>query len=149
MREIERQTKEKLKNGTIQASKSPWASSIVMAKKREPKDGVQEWRMCVDYAEVVNKVTVKDRYPMPNLNGTIDNFNGVVFISVFDVSQGFHQIPMAKASIEVTAFITHVGLFEFTRMPFGVSNGPSTFQRLMDTALEGLNGRICECTSTT
>ena len=99
---------------------------------------------CVDYAEVVNKFTVKDRYPMPNLNGTVDNINGVAFISIFDVSQGFHQIPMAKSSIEITAFITHMGLYEFLRMPFGVRNGPSTFQDLMYTALDGLNNQICK-----
>ena len=114
-----------------------------MAKKGDAKDGEQEYRMCVDYKEVVNPMTVKDRYPMPNLDSAICNFHGVAFFSVFDVSQGFHQIPMAKNSMEITAFRTHIGLFEFTRMPFGLANAPSTFQRLMDTILAGLIDSIC------
>ena len=139
---IEKQLTEKRRQGIIRDSKSEWAHAIVMTEKKDD-DGTKDWRLCIDFKEFINALTVKDRYPLPNLDIAISSFHGVAFLSTFDVSQGFHQIPMAKDSIKYTAFTSHMGLFEFVRMPFGLSNAPSTFQRFMDKTLEGLIEKIC------
>ena len=118
-------------------STSPWASPVVMVKK---KDGT--WRMCVDYRRV-NKTTKFDCFPLPRLDEALDAFAGSTVFSSLDLAMAYHQVPVAPADVEKTAFITHVGLFEMVKMPFGLCNAPSTYQRLMSIVLRGLISRIC------
>ena len=123
--------------GIARLSTSPWASPVVMVKK---KDG--GWRMCVDYRRL-NTATKFDCFPLPRLDEALDAFSGAVVFSSLDLAMAYHQVPVAPQDVEKTAFITHMGLFEMAKMPFGLCNAPSTYQRLMSIVLQGLIGRIC------
>jgi len=127
---------EMLKNGIISKSKSPWAAPIVMVNK---PDGSK--RFCVDYRKL-NMVTVKDRYPLPRIDETIDKLKGMNHISTLDLASGFWQIPMDEKDKEKTAFISTYGLYEWNVMPFGLCNAPATFQRMMDEVCEGLEWKV-------
>lgn len=120
---------ELLRYGIIRPSKSPWSSCAFVLPK---KDGT--WRFIVDYREL-NKITIPDNYPMPNIEEILAYLGGSNWISVFDLAKGFYQMSMAKEHIERTAFICHHGLFEFTRLPMGLRNSPASFQRCMDFVL--------------
>ena len=129
---------DKLVNADIaRASTSPWASPVVMVRK---KDG--GWRMCVDYRRL-NSVTKFDCFPLPRLDEALDAFAGATVFSSLDLAMAYHQVPVKPTDVEKTAFVTHVGLFEMSKMPFGLCNAPSTYQRLMAGVLRGLIGRIC------
>ena len=108
-----------------------------MVKK---KDG--SWGMCVDYRRV-NAATKFDCFPLPRLDEALDTVAGCSVFSSLDLAMAYHQVPVAPSDVEKTAFITHAGLFEMTKMPFGLCNAPSTYQRLMSIVLRGLMMRIC------
>ena len=97
--------------------------------------------MNVDYRKL-NQITRKDRYPLPQVADVHDSMQGSSVFSTIDLKIGFHQINPSKSFCEKTAFICHRGLFEFVRMPFGLANGPSHFQRVMDFAFRDLLG-VC------
>ncbi|XP_049332461.1 retrovirus-related Pol polyprotein from transposon opus [Astyanax mexicanus] len=115
-----------LENQVIQESCSPYASPIVLVKK---KDGTL--RMCVDYRQL-NAKTRKDAFPLPRIEETLDALSGAQWFSTMDLASGYNQIPVTESDRPKTAFCTPFGLFHFTRMPFGLCNAPSTFQRLME-----------------
>ena len=96
------------------------------------KDG--GWRMCVDYRRL-NSVTKFYCFPLPLLDEALDAFAGATVFSSLDLAMAYHQVPVRPADVEKTAFITHVGLFEMVKMPFGLCNAPSTYQRLMMSVL--------------
>lgn len=96
--------------------------------------------MCVDYRKL-NSITVKDKYPMPLIDDQIDMLGGNKYFTALDLASGFYQIPMARDSIEKTAFVTQTGHYEFLRMPFGLANSPSVFQKLINNVLRGLVGK--------
>ncbi|XP_064460357.1 uncharacterized protein LOC135370518 [Ornithodoros turicata] len=107
----------------------------------EEKDGT--WRFCIDFRKL-NKITKKDVYPLPRIDDLLVCLNGSEYFSL-DLRSGYWQIPVARPDREKTAFITPDGLFEFTVMPFGLSNAPATFERMMDTILQGLKWHTCLC----
>ena len=111
---------------------SEWASPPVLVRK---KDG--SWRYCIDF-RAVNKETLKDAYPLPLIEECMDSLAGKKYFCTLDMNSGYWQIPVAKEYKEKTAFITRYGLYHFTRMPFGLSNSPATFQRAMHLVLSGL-----------
>lgn len=130
-----------LQTGVIRPSRSPWASPVVMVTK---KDG--SVRFCVD-SRKLNSVTVKDSYPLPRIQDILDNLRGARYMTSLDFRSAFWQIELAdKESCEKTAFIVpQRGLFEFVRMPFGLSNAASEMQRLTDLIVnyEFITGENC------
>ena len=122
--------------GLIRRSTSPWAAPIVLIPK---PDG--STRLCVDY-RALNKLTVKDSFPLPRIENLFDHMQGARFFTTFDLASGYHQVPMAPSDVAKTAFVTPWGLYEWLVMPFGLCNAPATFQRLMQDVLHGLDGFV-------
>ena len=126
--EINNQVNNMLEQGIIRKSSSPWASPVILVAK---PDGSQ--RMCIDLRKV-NAVTKKDSYPLPRIDDTLDALGGKTrYLSTLDLMSGYLQVEMDPESREKTAFITHSGLYEYNVMPFGATNAPALFQRLMNT----------------
>lgn len=140
--EIRRQITEMLKDKVIKESNSPWNSPIWVVPKKAGADGIKKWRIVVDFRKL-NERTEQDAYPLPVIDDILDQLGNAKFFSAFDLSSGFWQIKLDPESSKYTGFSTQDGHFEFIRMPFGLKNGPATFQRMMDTALRGLIGKIC------
>ena len=129
---IARQLDEMQSNNIIKPSESPWASPVVLVKKR---DGTL--RFCVDY-RALNSVTKPDVFPLPRIYDLLDQLGKLKYFTTLDLKSGYWQIKVQTDSQEKTAFITHEGLFKFRVMPFGVKNAPAIFQRLMRQVLSGL-----------
>ena len=127
---------EMLTGGQIEASDSPWSSPVVLVTK---KDGT---RFCMDYRQL-NDATVKDAYPLPRIDDTLDMLAGKQWFSTLDLASGYWQVSLSQDARAKTAFATHSGLFQFRVMPFGLCNAPATFERLMDRVLQGLRWSRC------
>jgi hypothetical protein len=133
--EIQKQLDDMLKQGIIEKSCSPFSAPIVMVKKR---DGT--FRMAIDYRSI-NKITVKQTFLLPLIQDILDMTAGQKIYSVMDLQSGFHQIEVAKAHRERTAFISFAGLFQFTRLPFGLISAPQTFQSVMNEIKKELSSK--------
>ena len=121
--------------GMIQPSLSPWASGIVMVKK---KNG--ELRFCCDFRPL-NEVTIKDAYPLPRIDESLARLGKAKIYTSIDLAWAFWQIPVRKADRHKTAFACELGLFEWRRMPFGMCNASATFQRAIARALRNVVNR--------
>ena len=137
--ETDKQVSEMLKQGVIKPSHSPRASPVVLVKK---KDGT--FRFCIDYRKL-NAITKKDAHPLPRVDDLLDALQGSCMFSTLDLRSGYWQISMDPKDQHKTAFVTPSGLWEFQRMPFGVSNGCATFQRAIEIVLSGLTYKTCLC----
>ena len=130
---------EMLNSGVIEPSNSEWASPVCLVKK---KDG--SFRFCIDYRRV-NAVSKKDAYPIPDIQDALDHLKGARHFATLDLIAGYWQISMTQRAKERSAFCTRRGLFQFTRMPFGLSGAPGSFCRLMSSVLRDQLWRICLC----
>lgn len=119
--------------GIIKESRNPYASPIVLARK---KNG--QFRMCVDY-RTLNRRTIPDQYIVPRIDDALDCLSGSRWFSVLDLRSGYYQIPMGEEDKEKTAFICPLGFFQFERMPQGITGAPATFQRLMEKAVRDMH----------
>ena len=135
--QVDEMVQDMLDQDIVQPTSSPWASPIVLVKK---KDG--SMRFCVDYRRL-NSITKLDVYPLPRIDETLDVLAGARFFTTLDLASGYWQVTVDPAAREKTAFVTHTGLYEFKVMPFGLCNAPATFQRLMEVVLAGLNRKQC------
>ena len=131
-----------LNDDIIKPSMSPWSAPIWVVPKKLDSSGQRKWRVVIDYRKL-NDITIGDSYPIPNISEILDQLGKSKYFSTLDLASGFHQLKMAPEDSAKTAFSVPQGHFEFNRMPFGLKNAPSTFQRLMNSALSGLQGIQC------
>ncbi|GJW66960.1 putative reverse transcriptase domain-containing protein [Tanacetum coccineum] len=126
MQELSDQLQELADRGFIRPSTSPWGAPVLFVKK---KDG--SFRMCIDYREL-NKLTVKNRYPLPRIDDLFDQLQGSSTYSKIDLRSGYHQLRVRDEDIPKTAFRTRYRHYEFQVMPFGLTNAPAVFMDLMN-----------------
>jgi len=128
-----------LQTGVIEPSVSPWASPVCLVRK---KDG--NFRFCVDYRRV-NAISKKDAFPVPNINDALDSLRGNRYFATADLLSGYWQLGLTERAKERSAFCTKRGLFQFTKMPFGLAGAPASFCRLMSIILADMLWVICVC----
>ena len=134
-KQLEEELDKLLKINCIEPTNSPYASPIVLVRKPD-----KNLRLCVDYRNI-NKDTILDRYPLPRMDELLDAIGNqkAMYFTTLDLMRGYHQVKMAEESKEKTAFACHRGLYQYCRMPFGLTSAPATFQRLMDKLFNDWN----------
>ena len=125
LKELKEQLQELLDKGFIRPCSSPWGALVLFVKKR---DGTM--RMCIDY-RLLNKVTIKNRYPLPRMDDLFDQLQGASHFSKIDLRSGYHQLKIRREDIPKTAFRTRYGHYGFLVLPFGLTNAPAAFMDLM------------------
>lgn len=134
--EVEKQVAHLLSMGYIEPSSSPWGAPVLFVPK---PDG--SLRMCIDY-RALNKVTVKNRYPMPRIDDLLEQLHGATVFSGLDLASGYWQIRVEPQDVEKTAFRTHVGHFQWRVLAFGLTNCPATFQQCMNDIFRDYMGKF-------
>ena len=135
-REEMAQVQRMLSSNVIRPSNSPWASPLMMVRKKD-----SSLRFCVDFRQL-NAATVKDAHPLPRIDDLLDALHGAKWFSTLDLKSGYWQVPITEQDKAKTAFRISSGqLFEFNQVPFGLCNAPATFSHLMDRVLPASTGR--------
>ena len=130
LKELKQQLQELLDMKFIFRSYSPWGAPVLFVKK---KDG--SMRMCIDYREL-NKVTIKNKYPLPRIDDLFDQLKGATVFSKIDLRSGYYQLKVRESDIPKIAFWTRYGHYEFLVMSFGLTNAPAAFMDLMNRVFE-------------
>ncbi len=123
--------------GVIEPTSSDWSSPIVIVPKKD-----ETTRFCVDYRKL-NSVTVSNTYPLPRMDDCLDSLGNAKVFSTLDCKSGHWQIPLGAEDKGKTTFTTHVGTYQYPRMPFGLKNAPATFPRALDMILSGVRWTTC------
>src|SRR3954467_778930 len=121
-----------IKAGSIEPSTSPYGAPVIFVKKKDGK-----LRMCINY-QALNKITKKNRFPIPLIDDLIDRLQGASVFTKIDLRWGYNQVRIHKDDIEKTAFRTRYGHYQYKVMPFGLTNAPATFQALVQDILKPL-----------
>ncbi|XP_068222362.1 uncharacterized protein [Palaemon carinicauda] len=121
-----------LDNDLAEPSTSPWASPCLLVPKPN-----NQLRLCTDYRKL-NKVTVKDSFPLPRINDILDSIGNKKILTRIDLMKGYYQVPLTQSAKEISSFITPFGLFSYKVMPFGLTNAPATFQRMMSEVIRNM-----------
>ena len=126
LKELKTQLQELLDKGFIRPSVSPWGAPVLFVKKKD-----DTLRMCIDYQQI-NKVTVKNKYPLPRIEDLFDQLRGASVFSKIDLRSGYYQLQVKEVDVPKTAFKTRYGHYEFLVMPFELTNAPAAFMDLMN-----------------
>lgn len=133
---VQKKINELKEAGIVEDSFSPFASPILLVRKKNGEE-----RLCVDY-RALNKNMKKDKFPLPLIDDQLERLQGKKYFSLLDLKSGYYQVPLSEEAKPKTAFVTPDGHYQFTRMPFGVANGPAVFQRLVNSILGPLKYTI-------
>ena len=130
LNELKTQLQELLDKGFIRPSNSPWGAPVLFVRK---KDGTH--RLCIDYRQL-NKITMKNKYPLPRIDDLFDQLKGARAFSKIDLRSGYYQMKIKEADVAKTAFRTRYGHYEFLVLPFGLTNAPALFMDLMNRVFQ-------------
>ena len=121
LKELKVQMEEMVNKGFVRPSTSPWGAPVLFVKKKD-----RSMRLCIDYREL-NKVTIRNQYPLPRTDDLFDQLQGAKVFSKIDLRLGYHQLRVHDEDVPKTAFRTRYRHFEFLVMPFGLKNAPAAF----------------------
>ena len=131
--EVQQHIKQLLGVGIIRHSQSPYASNVVLVRKKD-----STLRICADFRQL-NSRSVKDAYALPRIDDLLEGLGGNLFYSVLDMRKGYHQVELEEEHKPYTAFtVGPLGFYEYNRLPLGLSNAPATYQRLMEQVLQDI-----------
>ena len=139
LEETKKQVAELLEQGFVRPSTSPWASPVLFVSKKY--GGL---RFCVDY-RALNKMTLKNSYPLPRVDGLLDEVGHAMYFTLIDLRSGYHQMRIAEEDIPKTGFNTRFGHYEFIVVPFGLSNAPASFMTIMNDVFRDDTGKFVCC----
>lgn len=138
--EIKNQIDKMMEEGIIEPSKSDWSSPVLLVPKKVDSTGKKKWRLVIDYRKLNNCIE-NDKFPLPDITEILESLSGSIYFSHLDLHQGYYNVKLDENSRKLTAFCS--GQYQMTRMPMGLKTSPSSFSRMMNIALSGLNYEKC------